>query len=112
MTWFPETITLEFGKPQTELERARAHMRACQEDLLRARRPVAWSGADTPAGVMSMREDRFLAALSWLWDAQERELMASAIPIDVKVTIDVAVLPRFSPEEIEKVLGIEKILGL
>ena len=69
MTWFPETITLEFGKPQTELERARAHMRACQEDLRRARINLR---GEFHRPLVCRCEDRFLASLSWLWDAQER----------------------------------------
>ena len=85
MSWFPETITLEFGQPQTELERARAHMRACQEDLRRAR---IWDN-NVPWRNMQKYEDNFLASLSWLWDAQEREIANSAIPIDVHLTVSV-----------------------
>jgi hypothetical protein len=51
----------------TELERARAHLRQAQAVLAFARNHCvkSWS-------VNSSLETNVLAALSWLWDAQER----------------------------------------
>jgi hypothetical protein len=67
----------------TELEKARAHLRECQTDLRKYREKV---GILVPPGVNSRqfvrewrvyerkrRENAFLAALSWVWDAQERD---------------------------------------
>jgi hypothetical protein len=66
----------------TELEQARAHLRACQEALRRDSQIVGF----VRTGTMSTRQTRsawrdhmrdrknaVLAALSWVWDAQERE---------------------------------------
>lgn len=50
----------------TELEKARAHLRICQEALFRERRSYG------PASE-AYYSDRVLAALSWVWDAQERQ---------------------------------------
>lgn len=53
----------------TELERARAHLQVCQYDLAGARL-LQWC----LAGERRLRfvEEAYLAALSWVWDAQER----------------------------------------
>jgi hypothetical protein len=54
----------------TELERARAHLQVCQYDLAGARL-LQWC----LAGKRRLRfvEEAYLAALSWVWDAQERQ---------------------------------------
>ncbi len=56
----------------TELERARAHLRECQEALANARR-IGWLGH-----VMQWREQTVLAALSWVWEAQTNEALHEA----------------------------------
>jgi hypothetical protein len=51
----------------TELERARAHLRGCQEALLHTRR------IGLGREIMQWRERSVLAALSWVWEEQEKE---------------------------------------
>jgi hypothetical protein len=53
--------------PMTELERARAHLAFCQDDLHYCRGNLPYS-----RGAYKAAERHFLAALSWVWDAQER----------------------------------------
>lgn len=53
----------------TELEQARAHLRICQTEL-HAARSLAWCIAGQRAA--GLRERAVLAALSWVYDAQER----------------------------------------
>ena len=69
----------------TELERARAHLRECQRILYSQRR--AWPHL-CQGEMLSRDESNVLAALSWVWDAQERERMAQAIPIEATITIN------------------------
>lgn len=55
----------------TELEQARAHLLECQ-DLLHAARKLAWC---IDGQRMALEYEKYvLAALSWVWDAQERAL--------------------------------------
>jgi hypothetical protein len=57
----------------TELESARAHLRHCQAELKHAREvSVFEQGSWWPQGLRSNAEAAVLAALSWVWDAQER----------------------------------------
>jgi hypothetical protein len=51
----------------TELEQARAHLLACQRDLQSLRL------ADFPSRIISTHEAYVLAALSWVWEAQQRD---------------------------------------
>jgi hypothetical protein len=51
----------------TELEQARAHLLACQRDLHSLRL------ADFPTRIISTHEAYVLAALSWVWEAQQRD---------------------------------------
>jgi hypothetical protein len=57
----------------TELERARAHLRDSQENL--SWRRFQQQHGKHPADWHALRwaEDVFLAALSWVWQEQERE---------------------------------------
>lgn len=55
----------------TDLERARAHLLRSQKDLARERLLVGLSGGMTCW--RDEREDRFLAALSWVWEEQEKD---------------------------------------
>jgi hypothetical protein len=58
----------------TEREQALAHLRKCQAALAHARSvSVFEQGSWWPQDLMTNTENRVLAALSWLWDAQERE---------------------------------------
>lgn len=50
----------------TELERARAHLRASQNDLAKIR------GAGMPPWIIGFAEGNVLAALSWVWEEQEK----------------------------------------
>ena len=63
----------------TELEQAQEHLRACQASLYFARRsrPFHVSYPQHPRGLSTREfkvlcEAQVLAALSWVWDAQER----------------------------------------
>ena len=75
---------------QGELERARAHLRSCQKILADERlayaRPPFWYPYKTKRGAMWLRiaERNVLAALSWLWDVQERFENQSFPQIDAK----------------------------
>jgi hypothetical protein len=56
----------------TDLERARAHLLECQRDLY-VRRAAPWTR--NPSGQQWCREraeQAFLAALSWVWEEQQR----------------------------------------
>ena len=63
----------------TELEQARAHLRRCQQNLA-TQRQLGRDRFDIPAAVViaaghnPYRDEmaNVLAALSWVWDAQER----------------------------------------
>ena len=60
----------------TELEQARAHLRDCQKALKHARDvSVFEQGQWWPENMKANAERAVLAALSWVWDAQEREAM-------------------------------------
>ena len=68
----------------TELETARAHLQECQVELKIAR-GLAWClGGQRAAKV---RERAVLAALAWVWDAQERDL-GHQIYLQVKLGIE------------------------
>ena len=54
-------------RPPSELEQARRHLLECQEELAESRRSIG-----DPPGYFKSRE-AVLAALSWVWDAQERD---------------------------------------
>ena len=57
----------------TELEQARAHLRDCQKALKHARDvSVFEQGQWWPENMKANAERTVLAALSWVWDAQER----------------------------------------
>lgn len=58
----------------TETERARAHLKKCQGWLVTARTaPQALQQGYSQADIIVAHEANVLAALSWVWDAQERE---------------------------------------
>jgi hypothetical protein len=64
----------------TELEQARAHLEKAQNMLHEARHGVQWSNqqkdwvkAPGPITWRKYCEQTVLAALSWVWDAQERD---------------------------------------
>ncbi len=61
--------------PITELEQARAHLTLCQETLriLRAA-PKRYVRRRDHAGIVGEAKSSVLAALSWVWDAQERDV--------------------------------------
>jgi hypothetical protein len=62
----------------TELEQARAHLRDCQKALKHARDvSVFEQGQWWPENMKANAERAVLAALSWVWDAQERERVAA-----------------------------------
>jgi hypothetical protein len=57
----------------TELEQARAHLRDCQKALKHARDvSVFEQGQWWPENMKANAERAVIAALSWVWDAQER----------------------------------------
>ena len=58
----------------TELEQARAHLRRCQFILARDRKSCGSTEVDK--GILIASEWGVLAALSWVWDAQERDRMS------------------------------------
>ena len=61
--------------PITELEEARAHLRERQSDLYSARCALAETDPVAEAGyIIKNCEVSVLAALSWVWDAQERDV--------------------------------------
>jgi len=58
----------------TELEQARAYLRACQAKLRYARDvSVFIDGQWYPGNMKANAERAVLAALSWVWDAQQRD---------------------------------------
>ena len=58
-----------------ELEQARAHLRTCQDDLYLARRTLADTDPLAEADyIVKNCEVSVIAALSWVWDAQERDV--------------------------------------
>jgi hypothetical protein len=63
-----------FGVTMTELERARDHLQRCQGWLGIARR----QNSGDLIGLMNVKyaTEDVLAALSWVWDAQERDRWA------------------------------------
>jgi hypothetical protein len=63
----------------TELERARAHLRGCQ-------RILAFHRTNGSISPISVYEDPVLAALSWVWEAQQRELMPDSAAIFIVST--------------------------
>jgi hypothetical protein len=71
----------------TELERARTHLRQCQADLRfwrcnRSDREKR-EGRELPTGRREKdSENAILAALSWVWDAQERKRAVRLLPAD------------------------------
>src|SRR5262245_6102561 len=85
----------------TELSQAREHLRRCQDELAAVRKkvgflvPPALKGYLRRVFVQRMRIDMeghrvqaeraVLAALSWVWDAQEREIVARADDIERRV---------------------------
>ena len=54
----------------TDLERARAHLRVCQESLRQWR--TAGFDSDYLRANIGFEEDNFLAALEWVWAEQQR----------------------------------------
>ncbi len=61
-----------------ELERARAHLLRCQEILCERRRVTGWANyyydsIASPNKYIERAEDSVCAALSWVWEEQERE---------------------------------------
>jgi hypothetical protein len=63
------------GNIMTELEEARAHLEACQAHLAWTRQAPQVFGAnpdDAYKEFIRIDERRVLAALSWVWDVQER----------------------------------------
>lgn len=57
----------------TELERARTYLLRCQTKLWNVRRDSVFEeGQWWPNKAMPNAEDAVLAALSWVWEAQER----------------------------------------
>jgi hypothetical protein len=75
----PASELIALNPPKTELEEARAHLLNVQQRLAAARKgDVFLIGpnqciAPLPPDMMREREREVLAALSWVWDAQERE---------------------------------------
>jgi uncharacterized glyoxalase superfamily metalloenzyme YdcJ len=69
----------------TELEKARAFLRKRQIDLRQARKLAGmWpSRSNFRSEYLEAREAEYLAALSWVWDAQERELADNASRDDI-----------------------------
>jgi hypothetical protein len=63
------------GCSSSELDLAREHLRKRQEDLARERRALSEKPAPMRNSPQVMKEciKDVLAALSWVWDAQERE---------------------------------------
>ena len=58
----------------TELEQARAHLRDCQKALKHARDvSVFEQGQWWPENMKANAERAVIAALSWVWDAQQRD---------------------------------------
>lgn len=57
-----------------ELRRARAHLKYCQNHLKYARDVSVYEkGQWWPDCMMSNAEEGVIAALSWVWDAQQRD---------------------------------------
>lgn len=56
----------------TDLERARVHLMYCQACLVRDR------AARVPNSWRIISENAFLAALSWVWEEQEKDLRTQA----------------------------------
>lgn len=80
----------------TELEEARAHLRVCQETLSLARRKAAemqgglgpW-GIKNSSGWIAKCETAVLAALSWVWDAQERAAGPCTVYLSAKEALEI-----------------------
>jgi hypothetical protein len=65
----------------TELERAREHLLVRQEMLAEARKMPL--GPLTCLGYLDMMEQCFLAALSWVWEEQEKAKTANDVYLEV-----------------------------
>jgi hypothetical protein len=66
-----------WGITMTELEQARAHLRQCQSQLATLRQRVGtaiMAGHPVIPGYLDGAYALVLAALSWVWDAQERKI--------------------------------------
>lgn len=64
----------------TELERARAHLLDAQILLSHSRRDPQLRSAPR---AMRLVENGFLAALSWVWECQERERLSDFVDIEI-----------------------------
>ena len=73
----------------TELEQARAHLQDCQKALKHARDvSVFEQGQWWPENMKANAERTVLAALSWVWDAQERAFSANLSLLRFRARLD------------------------
>lgn len=68
----------DWSEAMTELERARAHLRICQEHLKWARADTAAMASPPTSDFLTRIENHVLAALSWVWEVQEKERFGNA----------------------------------
>lgn len=80
------------GAQMSDLERARAHLLYCQSQLARARE-FRWVGEYT-----QNVERHFLAALSWVWEEQEKAEIARIAGLIEKYCVPI---PAFDPTMID-----------
>lgn len=72
--------------PVTEIECARTHLQQCSHVLAVRRRATQYGNTEAHRAVVRVAEFHVLAALSWVWDAQERAGL-NAIHIRVGDTV-------------------------
>lgn len=74
---------------RSELSRARAHLLNRQADLAEAR---IWKATHSPRLGMTGYENNFLAALSWVWEEQEKAEIAETAAIIEKYCLPIPAL--------------------